>query len=135
MQKVKINATAIGRKDPIVLPVDVKNVKKSLQFQSEMYEIGKKVEKYYKEGGQDLPMTDFLVDNNDVMLQELDKVIDFLTDMLDLTEEDVDYINGVDISEVYALSEQVNGKLINPSGEEVEEGGTPSRPDQSISEH
>lgn len=135
MQKIKINATAIGREKPVVLPVTVANVKKTLEFQAKQYNDGKKLEKYFQDGQADTSDVDFLLDNNLVMANQLDNIVKYITDVLELTDEEVEKLNNVSTDEIYTLSSEISSKFINPSGEEVEEGGTPSKPQQSINEH
>lgn len=135
MQKIKINATAIGREKPVVLPVTVANVKKTLDFQSKQYNDGKKLEKYFQDGQADTSDVDFLLDNNLVMSNQLDNIVKYITDILELSDEEVEKLNNASTNDVYALSSEISSKFINPSGEEVEEGGTPSKPQQSINEH
>lgn len=135
MQKIKINATAIGREKPVVLPVTVANVKKTLDFQSKQYNDGKKLEKYFQDGQADTSDVDFLLDNNLVMSNQLDNIVKYITDILELSDEEVEKLNNASTNDVYTLSSEISSKFINPSGEEVEEGGTPSKPQQSINEH
>lgn len=135
MQKIKINATAIGREKPVVLPVTVANVKKTLEFQAKQYNDGKKLEKYFQDGQADTSDVDFLLDNNLVMANQLDNIVKYITDVLELTDEEVEKLNNASTNDVYTLSSEISSKFINPSGEEVEEGGTPSKPQQSINEH
>lgn len=135
MQKIKINATAIGREKPVVLPVTVANVKKTLEFQAKQYNDGKKLEKYFQDGQADTSDVDFLLDNNLVMANQLDNIVKYITEVLELTDEEVEKLNNASTNDVYTLSSEISSKFINPSGEEVEEGGTPSKPQQSINEH
>ncbi|QHJ79138.1 MAG: hypothetical protein [Caudoviricetes sp.] len=135
MQKIKINATSIGREKPVVLPVTVANVKKTLEFQAKQYNDGKKLEKYFQDGQADTSDVDFLLDNNLVMANQLDNIVKYITDVLELTDEEVEKLNNASTNDVYTLSSEISSKFINPSGEEVEEGGTPSKPQQSINEH
>lgn len=135
MQKIKINATAIGRERPVELPVTVANVKKTLEFQAKQYNDGKKLEKYFKGDGANTDDVDFLLDNNEVMTNQLNNIIAFLTDILELNDEEVEKMNNISTDEIYTLANEVSSKIINPSGEEVEKDGTPSKPQQSINEH
>ena len=119
MQKIKINATAIGREKPVVLPVTVANVKKTLEFQAKQYNDGKKLEKYFQDGQADTSDVDFLLDNNLVMANQLDNIVKYITDVLELTDEEVEKLNNASTNDVYTLSSEISSKFINPSGEEV----------------
>lgn len=44
-------------------------------------------------------------------------------------------MNNISTDEIYTLANEVSSKIINPSGEEVEKDGTPSKPQQGINEH
>lgn len=135
MQKIKVDISSLGRKDPVVLPVDVKNVKKSLEFQADIYDMGKEVQKYAKADANESNAFDYLIAKNNEMSKQLEHTLDFITEMLDLTDEEVAKLDDMSMDEVYTISSQINSKLLNPKEEKIEDGGTPSEPQQSISEH
>lgn len=68
------------------------------------------------------------------MTTQLDATLKYLAEILDLTDEEIDKMEEMSTDEIYKISNQVTGSLINPDDEEVE-GGTPREPQQSISEH
>lgn len=137
MKKIKVDVTTLGRKEPIVLPVDVKNVKRALAFQGELYNAGQEVSRLLKAGGNeksDDAILKFLQAQNEQMTTQLDATLKYLAEILDLTDEEIDKMEEMSTDEIYKISNQVTGSLINPDDEEVE-GGTPREPQQSISEH
>lgn len=137
MKKIKVDVTTLCRKEPIVLPVDVKNVKRALAFQGELYNAGQEVSRLLKAGGNeksDDAILKFLQAQNEQMTTQLDATLKYLAEILDLTDEEIDKMEEMSTDEIYKISNQVTGSLINPDDEEVE-GGTPREPQQSISEH
>lgn len=137
MKKIKVDVSDLGRKEPVILPVDVKNVKRALAFQGELYDTSQEVSRLLKSGQEqdsDEAMLKFLQAQNEQMSVQLDTTLKYLAEILELTDEEVDKMEEMSTDDIYKISNQVTGSLINPDDEEVE-GGTPREPQQSISEH
>ena len=123
MTKILIDTKKLGRKEPTELKSNVSNIKKSLQFRGQMFDLDNLTKEF--EGSDDT--YGYLSADNKRMSQQFFFTIDFLTDILDLSEKEVKKLDDLSWDELSAISGEVNFKIMNPEEEEGTEKGTPSK--------
>lgn len=126
MVKILIDTKKIGRKKPTVLKSDIGTVKKSLAFRGKLFDLDNEVRKI-ENSKEEVDEFDFLRGDNDRMARQIQYTIDFLQDVLELSEDELKKLDELSWEELNELSGEVNNKIMNPNDDKGTDEGTPSK--------
>lgn len=125
MKKVSIDTSKVGRKAPTKLDINVGLIKKSLAYRGKLFDLNKEDKNARDDDNVDA--FDFLMADNSRMERQITFTVDFLEDVLELSDKEIAKLDSLSWEELNDLAGEVNTKIMKPDNEEGTEDGKPSK--------
>lgn len=101
---IRINAQAIGVKNPVQIDEKTRKVKATFEYQKNV------LQRSQPKGKNTIERA---INDYEVQIESTDEMIQYIADMLDLNSKQVEKLNNANFPKVVALSDQIVRKMLH----------------------